>query len=423
MADRLRIAVVGSGVAGLTAAYILRRSHDVTLIEKNDRLGGHAHTHDIAVAGGRTIPLDTGFIVHNERTYPFLLRLFRELGVQTQDSSMSFGVSCRECGLEYSGARGLRILAPSVGRAALGQYARMVLEIARFHRHGQSVLRSKAGNDLALGDFLDSGGYSPYFRHHFLLPLSGAVWSSPPGRMLTFPARYLLRFFANHGLLSVGAVPQWKTVVGGSRTYVERIGSLLGDGVKMGSPAASISRDPAGVTVTTHDGRDRRFDRVVIAAHPDQALGMLAQPSEEEQRILGAFVYTTNETVLHTDRTLLPRTHRARSSWNYLHDACGGQTGVANVTYSLNRLQALHEPLDYCVTLNQTARIDPAHEIARMTYEHPVYTRATLDAQHQLPGLNGREHTHYCGAYQGWGFHEDGCASGVRAAAAIGATW
>ena len=420
---RRRIAVVGAGVAGLTAAYLLHREHDVTLFEKENRLGGHAHTHAVPTPDGRILGLDSGFIVHNNATYPQLLRLFAELGVATQDSTMSFGVSCQECGLEYSGARGLALLAPRVRSGGRVAYARMVFDIARFHRHGQSFLRSNPAPTVPMGEFLDDGKYSQYFRDHFILPLSAAVWSSSPRQMLAFPAQYLLRFFANHGLLGVRSTPQWKTVVGGSQSYVAKIGALLGPGVMVGAENLTLSRDRDGVTVLTADGDERRFDDVVIATHPDQALALLTDPTEDESRVLGQFQYSTNQTVLHTDESLLPETTRARSSWNYLLDRCATEQGEVRATYSLNRLQMLHEPLEYCVTLNQTDRIDPAKALAHMTYEHPIYTAETLSAQRALPALNGINHTVFAGAYQGWGFHEDGCASGVRAAAALGVSW
>jgi predicted NAD/FAD-binding protein len=252
-----------------------------------------------------------------------------------------------------------------------------------------------------------------------MLPLTGAVWSSSPSTIRDFPARYLIRFFANHGMLTVTNSPQWRTVTGGSREYVSRIAAGLGDGVLAGTPVVSIERDDAGVTVNG----DHRFDRVVIAAHPDQALAMLADPSAAERAALGSFGYSTNQTVLHTDSSLLPRAAGARASWNYLLDSCSTSQPHVHVTYHLNRLQALREPVDYCVTLNATARIGAEHELRRMTYEHPIYTHASLAAQALLPSLQGSRNTYYCGAYHGWGFHEDGCVSGLRAAVALGCAW
>jgi predicted NAD/FAD-binding protein len=423
VSDRLAVAVIGSGVAGLTAAHVISRRHRVTLYERDGRLGGHANTVAVTAADGRPLALDTGFIVHNERTYPTLLRLFAELGVQTQDSDMSFGVRCEECGLEYAGARGLAGLVPRVSTLARPRYLRMLAEITRFHRHARRVLLDPAGDRLTLGELLREGGYSDYFRDHFALPLTGAVWSSSSGGMLDFPARYLIRFFANHGMLTVTNSPRWKTVTGGSRTYVARIAERLGDGVLIGTGAAAVTRSDSGVVVADTGGGERRFDRVVVATHPDQALRLLTDADEREQRVLGRFRYSANETVLHTDRSLLPTAAGARASWNSRLDACAQHAGGVQVTYHLNRLQALAEPVDYCVTLNQTDRIAAPARLASMVYEHPVYTLDTAAAQVDLSGLNGRRNTFFCGAYHGWGFHEDGCVSGLRAAVAMGCGW
>jgi predicted NAD/FAD-binding protein len=415
----LRVAVVGSGVAGLTAAHIIARTHEVTLFERDDRLGGHANTVAIGTADGREVALDTGFIVHNERTYPTLLRLFADLGIATQDSDMSFGVRCEGCGLEYAGARGMHGVVPRPGVLGRPRYLRMLTEVKRFHRQARSVLSDPAADGLTLDGFLRKGGYSPYFADHFMLPLTGAVWSSSPSTIRDFPARYLIRFLANHGMLTVKNSPQWRTVTGGSREYVDRIARGLADRVHIGTPVESIARDDAGVTVNG----EHRFDRVVVAAHPDQALRMLAAPTDAERSVLGAFAYSSNQTVLHTDASLLPRAAGARASWNYLLDACSTSQPLVHVTYHLNRLQALREPVDYCVTLNQTTRIGAGHELRRMTYEHPIYTHASLAAQGRLPSLQGERNTYYCGAYHGWGFHEDGCVSGLRAALAMGCAW
>jgi predicted NAD/FAD-binding protein len=417
--SRLRVAVVGSGVAGLTAAHVLGRTHEVTLFERDDRLGGHANTIAVRAADGREVALDTGFIVHNERTYPTLLRLFRELGIATQESDMSFGVRCEGCGLEYAGARGMQGVVARPGVLGRPRYLRMLAEVRRFHRHARAVLADPAADGLTLDGFLRQGGYSAYFADHFMLPLTGAVWSSSPSTIRDFPARYLIRFFANHGMLTVTNSPQWRTVTGGSREYVSRIGARLGDHVHVGTPVVSILRDEGGVTVNG----EHRFDRVVIAAHPDQALAMLGDPSDAERAVLGGFGYSTNQTVLHTDSSLLPRASGARASWNYLLDACSTSQPLVHVTYHLNRLQALREPVDYCVTLNSTTRIGAGHELRRMTYEHPIYTHASLAAQARLPEIQGDRNTYYCGAYHGWGFHEDGCVSGLRAAVALGCAW
>jgi predicted NAD/FAD-binding protein len=421
--QRLSVAVIGSGVAGLTAAHLIGRRHAVTLYEQAPRLGGHANTVAVRAADGRELALDTGFIVHNQRTYPTLMRLFAELGIATQDSDMSFGVHCEGCGLEYAGARGLAGIVPRVSTLARPRYIRMLAEVKRFHRHAWRVLSDPSCDRLTFGAMLTEGSYSRYFREHFALPLTGAIWSSPNGGMLDFPARYLIRFFANHGMLTVTSPLRWRTVVGGSRSYVSRIAEHLGDGVLPSTGARRVTRTTAGALVADSAGGERRFDRVVIATHPDQALRLLTDPSEDERRVLGGFSYVPNETVLHTDRSLLPTAHGAQASWNSRLDRCAHDTNRVQITYHLNRLQALDEPLDYCVTLNQTERIDPRQVLASMVYEHPVYTLETPAAQRQLPVLNGQRATYFCGAYHGWGFHEDGCLSGLRAAEAMGCGW
>jgi predicted NAD/FAD-binding protein len=415
--------VIGSGVAGLTAAHLVGRRHAVTLYEQAPRLGGHANTVAVRTADGRELALDTGFIVHNQRTYPTLMRLFADLGVATQDSDMSFGVHCEGCGLEYAGARGLAGVVPRVSTLARPRYIRMLAEVKRFHRHARRVLSDPSRDRLTFGAMLNEGSYSRYFREHFALPLTGAIWSAPNAGMLDFPARYLIRFFSNHGMLTVTNPLRWKTVTGGSRSYVSRIAEHLGDGVLLSTGARRVTRSTAGAVVADSAGGERRFDGVVIATHPDQALRLLTDPSDAERRVLSGFCYSPNETVLHTDRSLLPTAHGAQASWNSWLDRCAHDTNGVQITYHLNRLQALDEPLDYCVTLNQTERVDPRQVLASMVYEHPVYTLDTPAAQRQLPALNGQRATYFCGAYHGWGFHEDGCLSGLRAAAAMGCGW
>jgi predicted NAD/FAD-binding protein len=421
-------AVVGSGVAGLTAAYLLQRTHDVTLFEADERLGGHAHTHDVATPDDRVVPIDSGFIVHNERTYPNLLRLFGELGVATQPTEMSMSITCEGCGLEYAGARGLSGLFAQPRLAGNPAYLRMLGEVKRFHAHARRLIEHAdavtTGDDvdtLTLGTFLALGGYSRYFVQHFMVPVVSCVWSSGTRASLGYPALYLFRFLDNHGMLSVTGSPQWRTVTGGSRTYVERAAKGL-TGVQTGTGIRALSRHADGVELIDDDGQRHAADAVVVATHPDQALRLLADPTDDERAVLGAFTYSRNETLLHTDSTLLPAARRARASWNYRMDGCAGTLDDVQVSYWMNRLQDLDEPLDYLVTLNATARVDPGTVLRRMVYEHPVYTPASVAAQRRLPGLNAGR-TAFAGAYHGWGFHEDGCASGVRAAAAFGAGW
>lgn len=411
-----RVAVIGAGVAGLTAAYLLQRRYDVLLFEAAPRLGGHAHTHDVPTRDG-TVAVDSGFIVHNERTYPNLLRLFGELGVTTRESEMSMSVRCLGCGLEYAGARGLPGLFAQPRNALRPRFLRMLAEVTRFHRHARRVL-AEGGEEVTLGEF--ASGYSRYFTEHFLLPVVSAVWSAPEKVSRAYPARYLFRFLAHHGLLSVGGSPTWRTVAGGSREYVERAAKGL-TAVHVGTPVRTVLRTPDGVEVRDDGDERHTVDRVVVATHADEALSLLADPTEDEKQVLGAFTYSRNETWLHSDDSLLPSAPGARASWNYLKPGCAGADQVL-VSYDMNRLMRLDEPRPHVVTLNATDRVDESRVLARMTYEHPVYTPESVAAQRSLPSL-ATDRTVFAGAYHGWGFHEDGCASGVRAAAAFGVDW
>lgn len=418
---RRRTAVVGGGIAGLTAAYILGRAHDVTLYEADDRLGGHAHTHDLLSADGRVRQVDSGFIVHNERTYPSLLRLFAELGVATRASEMSMSVRCEGCGLEYAGARGARGLLAQPRSVLRASYLRMLAEVPRFHRRARQALVRDGENPETLAEFLTGNGFSAYFVRHFATPLVSAVWSCPAETALEYPARYLFRFLDHHGMLTVSGSPTWRTVTGGSREYVDRVAKEIG-AVRTSMPVRSLRRGPDRAEVTTGDGRTHTYDSVVIATHPDQALRLLADPTAAETRALGAFCYSRNPTVLHTDTSLLPRSPGAGAAWNYLMPSCRATADRVRVSYDMNRLQGLDSPETYVVTLGDDGRVPTDRVLARMVYEHPVYTPESVAAQGLLPGLSGPV-TAYAGAYHGWGFHEDGCRSGADAAAALGVTW
>ncbi len=426
--DRPSVGVIGSGVAGLTAAYLLQRRYDVALFEADDRLGGHAHTHDIPTPDDRVIPVDTGFIVHNERTYPNLLRLFAELGVATQATEMSMSIRCEGCGLEYAGARGLPGLFAQRRVAVNPRYLRLLAEVKRFHRQAKRLLTAYDDGDptridaVTLGAFLALGGYSEYFVRHFMVPVVSAVWSAGAEVSLQYPARYLFSFLDNHGMLSVSGSPSWRTVVGGSRSYVERAAKGL-TAVQTQTPVRSLRRTGGGVEIRDDDDQVSTMDKVVVATHPGQALRLIADPTAAERDILGAFSYSTNATVLHTDASILPRAVAARASWNYLMPTCDPRAGEpVVVSYWMNRLQQMDERLEYVVSLNAGERIDPATVLDRMTYEHPTYTPESVAAQRLLPNLNTGT-TAYAGAYHGWGFHEDGCAAGVRAAASLGVVW
>jgi predicted NAD/FAD-binding protein len=419
---RRRVAVVGAGVAGLTAAHILQRSTDVTLYESDDRLGGHAHTHDIASPAGHTLAVDSGFIVHNRRTYPMLLRLFDELGVATQPTEMSMSVRCEGCGLEYAGARGLPGLFASPAAVASPRYLALLAQVPRFHRRARALVA--AGETTAeptFGEFLRQGRYSRYFVEHFAIPLVAAVWSCGPDRAIEYPARYLFQFLSHHGALSVSGSPTWRTVTGGSRTYVDKAAKNL-TAVRTSTPVRSVGRSADGVVVRDDADELAGFDAVVIATHADQALRLLADPTAAQRSTLGAFGYSRNVTVLHTDDAILPRHTGARASWNYLLPSCAPAPGAVRVSYDMNRLQRLDAPEPYLVTLNGDDRIRPERVLASMTYEHPIYTPAVLAAQRQLPGLNDGV-TAFAGAYHGWGFHEDGCRSAVDAARSLGVNW
>lgn len=424
--SRRSVAVVGSGVAGLTAAYVLQRTHDVTLFEAEDRLGGHAHTHDVSTPDGRLIAVDSGFIVHNQATYPTLLRLFDELNVSTRSTEMSLSIRCDGCGLEYAGGRGLAGIVAQPRRLVSPAYVRLLGEARKFYVNARRLLAAPAeySEGITLGGFLALGGYSTYFRQHFIVPIVSSVWSAGSALSLLYPARYLFEFLMNHGALSLSGSPVWRTVVGGSRTYVERAAKGL-TAVETAAPVRTVHRTDRGARIRDDADRVVDVDAVVIATHADQALSVLADPTPRERAVLGAFGYSHNETLLHTDRSVLPRARGARGSWNYRMSTCDQEVDVPRISYWMNRLQGLDEPEQYVVSLNSAGRVDPNRVLERMVYEHPIYTPESVAAQRELPLLpdeSGRR-TVYAGAYHGWGFHEDGCVSGLRAAQALGATW
>ncbi len=413
---RRRIAVVGSGISGLMAAHVLQREADVVLLEASDRLGGHTDTHDVIDSAGRALAVDCGFIVHNRRTYPTLLRLFAELGVATQESEMSMSVVCEGCGLQYAGARGLRGLLAQPRSLARPRFLRMLVEVTRFYRQARALLADSDDDDRTLGQFLDQGGFSAYFRAHFMTPVVSAVWSTAPDQAETYPARYLFSFLDHHGMLAVSGSPTWRTVTGGSRSYLELLVKGLPD-VRTNTPVRSVARTSDGVLI---DGQP--YDAVVIATHPHQALAMLADPTDLEREVLGAITYTSNPTVLHHDTSVLPDAPGAAASWNYRTDGCGADADAVLVSYDMNRLQRLSSPDRWIVTLNAPGQVAEDLVVDRMDYEHPLYTPESVAAQSRLPALSGGQ-VAFAGAYHGWGFHEDGARSGVTAAAALGVRW
>lgn len=413
------IAVIGSGVAGLTAAYVLSARDRVTLLEADSRIGGHAHTHYLDRGDGNVVGIDTAFLVHNDRTYPTLCRLFDDLGVATQEADMSMSVRDDDSGLEYAGARGVGGLFPSWSTLTRPRYLAMLAEVKRFHRAATRLLRNtSADEDETLASFLERHRFSQYFIDFFLTPLVAAVWSSRPGDAMRYPARYLFVFLDHHGMLSVFGSPTWRTVTGGSANYVEAIAMRLHE-VAAGLPVSSVRRVPEGVLVAVGGARPRLFDAAVIATHPDQALVMLAEPTTAERMVLGAIPYTANRARLHSDESVLPRRQRARASWNYF--VTPDRDDVL-VTYDVTRLMRLRGPHRFLVTLGRHDRIDPETVLAEMSYAHPLYTPESVAAQRRLPELND-DKVVFAGAYHGWGFHEDGAASGLRAAERLGASW
>lgn len=420
---RRNIAVIGSGVAGLVAAHVLAKEGNVTLYEADDRLGGHADTHQVTV-DGQTLQIDTGFIVHNDRTYPTLIRLFEELGVMTQESDMSMSVRCDRTDLQYAGAKGALGIFAQPKSLVRPQYLRMLAEIVKFHRMAKALLAAKStGPEQTLEAFLDDGGFSEYFKTFFMTPVVAAVWSCDPASALHYPARYLLAFLNNHGMLNVTGSPVWRTVVGGSKQYVQKIAANLGD-IRLSSPVAGVVESGAGVQITTVDGDADTYDGVVIATHPKQALKMLTKPSAVQQEVLSAMPYSSNTALLHTDTSILPTAKAARASWNYLRPNAATPQGQVTVSYDMTRLQRL--PVvggrRFIVTLGGAQLVDPNTIIEQMRYEHPIYTPSSVAAQQRLPLIN-TDRIVFAGAYHGWGFHEDGALSGLRAAQRLGARW
>lgn len=424
-----RIAVVGSGVAGLTAAYVASdpaHGAHVTLLEADGRLGGHADTHDVTDATGRTLRIDSGFIVHNRRTYPVLLRIFDELGVPTQESEMSMSISDEGTGLEWAGALGRRGIFPAgAGNHRNPAYLRMLREVPRFHRRARRLLAAAAdpaADPTTLAAFLDEGRFSPYFRRHFMEPLVAAVWSCDPETALDYPAAYLFSFLSHHGMLQVFGSPTWRTVTGGSRTYVDAIAAAVrgrGGAIRTGAPVVSVRETTGGVEVVTPTGPEV-YDAVVIATHPEQALGMLAEPTAAQREVLGAIPYSPNTALLHTDSRLMPRAEDAHASWNFRRPAAE-RSGVL-VTYDMTRLQRLPTGTRYLVTLGGEDLVDPDKVIVRRDYAHPLYTPSSVAAQRRLPEIDS-DRLVFAGAYHGWGFHEDGARSGLRAAERLGLLW
>ena len=443
MADRMDIAVVGTGVAGLAAAAILSRAHRVTVFEANAWPGGHVHTHDITLGCG-SWSVDTGFIVYNERAYPNFVRMLALLGVASRPTSMSFALRCDGAGLEYGGT-GLGALFAQRRNLLRPSFWRMLRDILRFGKEARELL-APGDETLGLRDYLADRGYSRAFVEHYAVPMGAAIWSAPPAAMADFPARHFVRFFDHHGVLDIRRAPDWRTIVGGSRTYVERLIAPFRDRIRLSTKIRRVAPLAEGVEITTAAGETARFDRAVMAAHSDQALAMLDPPTQAEREVLGAIPYQANAAVLHTDPCVMPRRRRAWSSWNYLipgppagndgpagasRDGAAGRARAAPdgsarrarsepdgagrvvVTYFMNLLQGLESPAPLLVTLNGHDRIDPAKILRRLNYEHPVFDAAALAAQRRFAEIDGVRRIHFCGAYWGYGFHEDGVDSAL----------
>lgn len=405
----MKIAIVGTGIAGNVVAARLRDEHEITVYESASYVGGHTNTVDVE-HDGRTYAVDTGFIVFNDWTYPKFVELLRELRVPSQPSSMSFGFTCERTGLEYNGsslgslfAQRRNLLRPS--------FYRMLTEILRFNREAPAELARE--RDTTLADFLALNRYSQPFIDHYLVPMAAAIWSAEPGAIFDMPARFLIRFFANHGMLSVNERPVWRVVEGGSRRYVEPLVAPHRERIRLGCRVRAIERSAAGVAIAADGAALERFDAVFLACHSDQALALLADASPAEREVLGGIRYTRSEAVLHTDAALLPRSRRAWGSWNYRVPKDPSR-GVA-VTYHMNRLQGLDAPVEYCVTLNDCGSVAPEHVLARYRYDHPLFDLTAVAAQRRHAEIDGVRRTYFCGAYWRNGFHEDGVVSALAA--------
>jgi uncharacterized protein len=414
----LNIAVVGAGVAGITAAYILQRQHQITLFEKNNYLGGHTNTITIDSGPDAGAVVDTGFIVLNDKTYPTFHRLLAQLGVSVRNSDMSFGFHDEKTGIQYAGIN-LNTIFTQRKNILNPSFLRMLYDIRRFGKIARLDINQGIADGLTLGQYIEQGGYSHSFTRDYLLPMGAAIWSTPADEMLAFPAQTFLRFFDNHGLLSL-EIPQWQTVVGGSHAYVHAFREQFQGNIVLGQPIQGIARNIHGVQIKLANGDVQTFDKVIIAAHADEAFRLLEDPTPDETKFLSVWKYNKNMTVLHTDSSVMPSNHRAWASWNYTREETGQGNEPLSLTYHMNRLQGLTTQYPYFVTLNRTTPVDSASVIKEITYMHPMYDFKSTATQPHLPTLNGVNHTYYCGSYFGYGFHEDAVVSGVNVANCFG---
>jgi len=410
----VNIAIIGTGISGLTAGYLLHRQHQIDLFEANGYVGGHTHTVDVTL-DGRDYAIDTGFIVHNDWTYPNFMRLLEQLGVASSPTSMGFSVRCDRSGVEYCGSSINGLLAQRRNALRPGFY-RMLRDIGRFNRQAVDILDGD-GSDMTVAGYLQAHGYSDDFARLYLLPMGAAIWSCPLGTFGQFPIRFIVEFYRNHGLLNIRNRPTWRVIDGGSRTYVEQMTARFGDRIHLNTPVRRVTRSDAGVHVTTDDG-DQMYDEVIFACHSDQALRLLGDATEVERSLLGAFPYNANSAVLHTDVSVLPRRRRAWAAWNY--HVTDGAAEQATVTYNMNILQHIESPHTFCVTLNEDEAIDPERVLGRFRYSHPVFTTERAAAQSRHGEVIRSRRTSFCGAYWGNGFHEDGVNSALRVCRAFG---
>ena len=405
----MKIAIIGSGIAGNVAARHLHGRHEVTVFEAAGHIGGHTHTHDIEL-GAERLRIDTGFIVFNDWTYPNFTRLLDELGVESQPSAMSFSVRNDDTGLEYNG-NNLNALFAQRRNLLRPSFYRLLRAITRFNREAPALLDTT--DEITLGEYLDAHGFTKAFTDNYLVPMGAAIWSTDPARMLAFPARFFVRFFYNHGMLSINQRPQWRTIAGGSARYVEKLVAPFRHRIRLNTPVEAVSRSRAGVRIKARGAAPESFDHVFFACHSDQALRLLEDATPLERSVLGAMPYQHNEVVLHTDTSLLPRSKRAWAAWNY-HVLPERRTGAA-LTYNMNILQNLQSRHTFCVTLNRSDAIAPSTIIKRMSYDHPLYTPASVAAQLRHHEINGVNRSYFCGAYWRFGFHEDGVVSALSA--------
>jgi predicted NAD/FAD-binding protein len=413
----MRIAIIGTGISGLTSAYLLSEDHEVVVYEANSYIGGHTNTVDVSL-NGQQYAVDTGFIVFNEKTYPHFVKLMRRLGVGWQNSVMSFSVQCEKTGLEFSPST-LNSLFIQRRNLLRPSFYRMLWDAMRFKRDSEALLESD-DYGLTLAEFLTGKGYSQAFVQHFIIPMGEAVWSTDPVKFNEFPARYFAQFFKNHGFLNVKDQPQWLTIKGRSRQYIKPITQPYVDQIRLNCPVASVQRYPDHVEIQPQNEAAEKFDQVVIAAHSDQALALLDDPTDAEKNILGVIPYQENQAVLHCDESLLPSKKAAWAGWNY--HIPQEDLGRVAVTYDMNILQRIGAPRELCVSLNLAKAIDPVKIYRELIYHHPVYNPESLAARHSHAEINGVNRTYYAGAYWGYGFHEDGVASALEACKHFGKT-